>query len=77
MDRSLDRSLDEILAERKPVRSRSYIMKERSVSNKFYSQTGGRGSRAPRGNGNGNGGRRRETGRQEYPRDGVRKVRIH
>ncbi|KAI6364330.1 hypothetical protein MCOR25_005668 [Pyricularia grisea] len=53
----MDRSLDEILAERQ-------------------TKNGGRGSRGPRnGGGSGGGNRRRERERQDYPRDGVRKVR--
>ncbi|KAK4186160.1 hypothetical protein QBC35DRAFT_413410 [Podospora australis] len=57
MDRTLDRSLDEILRDRKQ-------------SNRDNNDRAPRGNRG--GNG-GNGGSRRRDNRSEYPRDGVRK----
>lgn len=77
MDRALDRSLDDILGDRKQVRqkptspppscTRQSIVAiiRRSVNTRL--QNNSRGSRG--------GGRRRD--RSDYPRDGVRKVRTH
>ncbi|TLD20453.1 hypothetical protein PspLS_08471 [Pyricularia sp. CBS 133598] len=77
----MDRSLDEILAERQvstlnAVAPTYYLM---LTSTQPQTKNGGRGSRGPRngggggGGGSGGGNRRRERERQDYPRDGVRK----
>jgi THO complex subunit 4 len=70
MDNALDRSLDEILAERKQVRHRRIDGLGFDGLMVSLQNGSGRGSHGNRG---GNRGQRRE--RQDYPRDGVRKVR--
>lgn len=72
----MDRSLDEILAERQQVRDPSNAVRRLwHILTTPQSNRRGRGPRNdPRNDSSRGGGGRRRGERQEYPRDGVRKV---